>query len=241
MPETIRVVIADDNPVVRLGLAGLLNASDETVVVATAASCADAVRLAREQSPDVIVLNGDMPASGGAAALPELAQLARVLVLGYGADREKVRNAMVGGATSYLLHGEFDPDDLVRAVIGTAHGATHMSCSSVGALLRGTPVPTRRSPYRARVPDSDDAWYGRVLSQREVGIMECIALGMTNGEIAARLTLSEKTVKNYVSRIYTKLGVRNRAEAIAVWLGETSTAGVVGESAIPTGAVFRGR
>lgn len=202
-----RVLVVDDNAVVRLGVATLLEASEHVEVVATAGNGADAVAEAARTRPDVVLLDVRMPVQDGLTAAAELSRHARVLMLTYADDEATIDAALRAGASGYLVHGQFTPDELVQAIIATHAGKIVLSPGVTATLirrLRGTPVPS------APVED---------LSLREREVMQCIAKGFANKEIAGKLVVSEKTVKNHVNRIYAKLGVTSRAAAIARWLG----------------------
>ncbi len=219
----VSVLVADPNLVVLLGLATLLDGRAGITVVAQISNGA-ALESAREHQPDVVVLDAALARDDhDHTLLHELTQAARVLVLAHHADRESIREAMLGGATSYLVYGEFTEDELVRAVAATAHGSTQVSPSVLAALLDHRP---RRLSPPVNGGRHQEWLFNHGLSRREIEVMDRVARGMTNADIANSLILSEKTIKNYVSRIYTKLGVRNRAEAVAVWFNEgTQTAG----------------
>jgi DNA-binding NarL/FixJ family response regulator len=131
-------------------------------------------------------------------------------MLTYTDEEDRVVAAIRAGASGYLVHGQFDADDLVARIRELASGDTVLSPAVIGTVfeaLRRTPG----SPDEADGPAS--------LTGREREIMNLIAQGLTNGEIAARFVLSEKTVKNHVNRIYSKLGAGNRAQATALGLG----------------------
>ncbi|GAA4915941.1 DNA-binding NarL/FixJ family response regulator [Nonomuraea thailandensis] len=195
----IRLLIADDHPIVRDGLRGMFAGDPGFEVIGEAADGAQAVELARALRPDVILMDLRMPGTDGVAAIKELARLgspARVLVLTtYDTDRD-VMPAIEAGATGYLLK-DTGRDELVRAVRTAARGEAVLS-PSVATRLLGQ-VRTPADP----------------LSARELEILRLIADGATNREAAARLFISEATVKSHVLHIYTKLGVNDRAAAVA--------------------------
>jgi DNA-binding NarL/FixJ family response regulator len=206
----IRVLIADDNPVIRRGIAALLAEANDIKVVAEAADGRDAIDRARALRPDVVLLDVRMPVMDGIAAAGPLSQLARVMMLTYTDEQEPVVAAIRAGASGYLVHGQFEAEELVRRVRELAAGETVLSPVVVGTVfeaLRKTPG----SPDEASGPAS--------LTMREREIMNLIAQGLTNGQIARQFVLSEKTVKNHVNRIYAKMGASNRAQATALWLG----------------------
>ncbi|MFF1913362.1 response regulator [Streptomyces sp. NPDC058239] len=293
VPGALRVVVADDNPVVRAGLGVLLSGRDDIEVVAEAADGRQAYDMAVLHRPDVVLLDVRMPGVDGISALPHLVQVAPVMMLTYSRESEIVHEALRLGAGGYLVHGEFTADQLVQAVRDTKNGRAHFTATAANALLahmrqgpgpQGRPLPeglgaalTTGVPYQgpgydghgqssvqqhgapAHVPKPEPSppaarpvrpsqglshlqpvvaqssvtggpgvalnrqQYG--LSSREVEVMELIASGMSNQQIAATCFISEKTVKNHINRIFTKLHSASRSEAIARWLGTAPTAG----------------
>ncbi|MEU3406198.1 response regulator transcription factor [Streptomyces sp. NPDC006670] len=223
----LRVLIADDNPVVRAGLAALLAAADGIEVAAEAADGREALSLTRRHAPDLILLDVRMPGVDGISALPHLVRLAPVLMLTYSRESEIVRESLLLGAGGYLVHGEFTPEDLVRAVHDVREGRPHFTPTAAATLL--TDLRTSSQPQRT-VAQSPERLHNSVLfglSSREVEIMDLIASGMSNQQIAAVCFISEKTVKNHINRIFAKLQSTSRSEAIAHWLG-TARPGVSG-------------
>lgn len=208
--QPVSVLVVDDNAVVRSGLTGLLDASPEVHVVGDAWDGERAVELARALQPDVVLLDVRMPRRDGVSAAQEIAQVSTVLMMTFTDDAETVRQAVAAGAAGYLVHGAFDAADLVSSVLAVARGSGVFSAEALAAL-RAVPAPHRVAPEPVRDPLG--------LSERQAEIMDLIGTGLTNGEIAARCFLSEKTVKNHVNRIFATLGVRNRAEAVSLWLG----------------------
>ncbi|MCJ1677848.1 response regulator transcription factor [Streptomyces sp. APSN-46.1] len=223
----IRVLIADDNPVVRAGLAALLATAEHIEVTAQAADGREALSLTRTHTPDVILLDVRMPGVDGISALPHLVRLAPVLMLTYSQEPEIVREALLLGAGGYLVHGEFTADDLIRAVRDVREGRAHFTTTAASALL--AELRTSSQPQRTVAQSSERVHNSVVfgLSSREVEIMELIASGMSNQQIAAACFISEKTVKNHINRIFAKLHSTTRSEAIARWLG-TARPGVTG-------------
>ncbi|GAA3549685.1 response regulator transcription factor [Nonomuraea rosea] len=201
MPEApIRLLIADDHPIVRDGIRGMFAGDPGFEVLAEAGDGAQAVELARVLEPDVILMDLRMPRMDGVTAIKELARLglkARVLVLTtYDTDSD-VLPAIEAGATGYLLKDALR-EELVRAVAAAARGEAALA-PSVATRLLG----------QVRAPADP-------LSARELEILGLIAQGTTNREAAARLFISEATVKTHVLHIYAKLGVNDRAAAVAV-------------------------
>ncbi|MBT2478029.1 response regulator transcription factor [Streptomyces sp. ISL-94] len=224
----LRVLIADDNPVVRAGLAALLATTPDIEVAAAASDGREALHLTRLHAPDVILLDVRMPGVDGISALPHLVQLAPVLMLTYSQETEIVREALLLGAGGYLVHGEFTPDHLVAAVRDVGAGRAHFSptaASTVLAELRASSHPQRTVGQSSERYRPNRIEFG--LSSREEEVMDLIASGMSNQQIAATCFISEKTVKNHINRIFAKLQSATRSEAIARWLG-TTRPGVAG-------------
>jgi DNA-binding NarL/FixJ family response regulator len=161
----------------------------------------------------------------GIAAVPLLARDARVLMLTYAQDADTVAEALRAGASGYLVHGSFEPADLLGAVRATHAGEAALSPPAASAAV----AALHAEPRAAALPLPDHSTSG--LSAREREVMDLIARGLSNQDIAAELVLSAKTIKNHVNHIYAKLGVRTRAEAIASWLGVADA-----EPAIPATA-----
>jgi len=200
MSGPIRLLIADDHPVVRDGLIGLFSRDDDFEVLGEAADGAEAVRLAERLAPDVILMDLRMPQVDGVTAIAELARrgvTARVLVLTTFDTDSDVRPAIVAGATGYLLK-DAPRSELFRAVRAAARGEAVLS-PSVATRLLG----------QVRAPAQDE------LSRRELEVLELVARGSTNREAAARLFISEATVKTHLLHVYAKLGVNDRAAAVA--------------------------
>ncbi|MBJ6644084.1 response regulator transcription factor [Streptomyces sp. BSE7-9] len=242
-PEPLRVVVADDNPVVRAGLSALLTGREGLEVVAEAADGREAYEATLAHRPDVVLLDVRMPGVDGLTALPHLVPLTAVLMLAYSGESDIVHEALRRGANGYLVHGEFTPDELVTAVRDARRGRPHLTPTAAGRLLTqlreggagdsafsDTPGeswalsgPTSTKNLSQLQPDvaqsvSDRSTYG--LSAREAEIMELIASGMSNQQIAATCFISEKTVKNHINRIFAKLHSTSRAEAATKWRGD---------------------
>jgi DNA-binding NarL/FixJ family response regulator len=196
----IRLLIVDDHPVVRDGLSGMFEPDSGLEVVGQAGDGAEAVRLAQARQPDVILMDLRMPGMDGVAAITELARrgsTARVLVLTTYDTDSHVLPAIEAGATGYLLK-DAPRGELLRAVRAAAQGQAVLS-----------PAVATRLMSRVRAPGAEP------LSQRELEILELVAAGTTNREAAARLFISEATVKTHLLHIYAKLGVSDRAAAVA--------------------------
>ncbi|WP_203230982.1 response regulator [Nocardioides caldifontis] len=222
---SVRVLLVDDNPVVRIGLRSLLELDDRMDVCGEASSGQEAVAVASRERPDVVLLDVRMPGSGGLDVLPALTQLSRVLMLTYSDEPAVVSEALRGGATGYLVHGAFQSDELAMAIIDTAEGRPRLSPAAASVLLQGfhgggTAVAEAPATHdRAEPTVVPEVVKQHALSRREVEICRLLVAGMSNGDIARRLFIEEKTVKNHLNRIFAKLGAANRAEAIATCLG----------------------
>jgi DNA-binding NarL/FixJ family response regulator len=208
---TIRVVVADDQEVVRSGFAALLDTQEDFDVVGTAADGAAAVTLCREQRPNVVLMDVRMPTMNGIAATERIAADVdgdtRVLMLTTFDLDEYVYDALAAGASGFLLK-DTTADALFDAVRVLAAGdallAPGITRRLIGEFARLRPNP-QPSPDRLRE-----------LTPRETEVLRHVAEGLSNAEIAARLVLSEETVKSHVSRMLTKLGLRDRAQAVVV-------------------------
>jgi DNA-binding NarL/FixJ family response regulator len=191
-------------------------------VCGEASSGRDAVAQASEHQPDVVLLDVRMPGGTGLDVLPTLSRLAKVLMLTYSDEPAVVADALRGGATGYLVHGAFQSDELAMAILDTAEGRPRLSPAAASVLLRGfndvPPAPPQ--PASHDEPGlSSQVIREFALSRREIDICRLIVSGCTNSDIAKKLFIEEKTVKNHINRIFAKLGAGSRAEAIAICLG----------------------
>jgi DNA-binding NarL/FixJ family response regulator len=196
----IRLLIADDHPVVRDGLSGMFAPDPDFEVVGEASDGAEAVRLAQALKPDVILMDLRMPGMDGVAAITELVRRSvpvRVLVLTTYDTDSYVLPAIEAGATGYLLK-DAPRAELLRAVRAAADGQGVLSPSVATRLMS-----------RVRTPAAE------LLSQRELEVLELVAAGTTNRDAAVKLFISEATVKTHLLHIYAKLGVTDRAAAVA--------------------------
>ncbi|GAC1375197.1 MAG: response regulator transcription factor [Actinomycetota bacterium] len=201
----IRVVIADDHPIVRSGLTALLSSLEGIEVVGVATNGREAVEQARLAQPDVLVMDLQMPDLDGFAATREIVQLApgvAILVLTMFADDESVFAAMAAGARGYVVKGA-EQEEIERAVRGVAAGEAIFGPGVAARVLRLFSAPS--PPAEAEFPQ---------LTPREHRILDLLAGGLSNAAIASRLGLAPKTVANNVSSIFAKLQVRDRSEAI---------------------------
>jgi DNA-binding NarL/FixJ family response regulator len=200
----LRVLVVDDHPLFRFGLCAALSQRDDIEVVGEAAGGHAAIDIATAAKPDVVVMDLHLPDLGGVEATRAITSAepkVGVLVLTMFDDSESVFNAMRAGARGYLLKGA-EPDELVRAVQAVARGEAIFGQSIAAQVLRyfnGLNASTVSFPE---------------LTAREREVLELIAAGRNNTEIAQVLALSGKTVRNHVSIIFSKLRVADRAQAI---------------------------
>jgi DNA-binding NarL/FixJ family response regulator len=211
MTNATRVVLAEDQPIVRAGFRALLDARDDIDVVGEAASGIEAVERVRTHRPDVVVMDIRMPEMDGIAATrlitsdPTLANT-RVLVLTTFELDEYVFGALQAGASGFLLKGG-EPADLVQAIRVVAAGDSLLAPSVTRKLIESyvaRPQPVARHDGLAE------------LTGREREVLELIAEGLTNAEIADRLMVSPLTAKTHVSRILMKLGARDRVQLVVI-------------------------
>ncbi len=208
----IRVLIADDQTIVRAGFAALLASQPDIDVIAEAGDGREAVRLAEVHRPDVVLMDIRMPHLDGIDATKRiLADPAngstRVLVLTTFDVDEYVYEALSAGASGFLLK-DSTAADLVSAVQVVARGDALLAPQVTGRLIREFARQRRTRPQAA--PELE------TLTARETEVLGLIATGLSNSEIAGRLVVSEHTVKTHVARVFTKLGLRDRAQAVVL-------------------------
>jgi DNA-binding NarL/FixJ family response regulator len=201
----IRILVADDHPMLREGLVGVLSTQPDFEVVGEASDGAEAVRLAETLHPDVILLDLEMPGTDGVAALENLrdagSEARAVVFTAYDTD-ERILGALRAGARGYLLKGAS------RAEIFSAIRTVHAG----GSLLQ----PDVTARLLAHIGRNDEGARADQLTPRELEVLGLISQGLQNSEIAAQLFVTERTVKFHVSSILAKLGADNRTEAVAI-------------------------
>jgi DNA-binding NarL/FixJ family response regulator len=205
----IRVLVADDQAIVRDGLTTVLSLADDVEVVGEAADGARAVELAASTRPDVVLMDLRMPVMDGATATARLREAApgtRVLVLTTFADDGSIQAALAAGAVGYLTK-DAGRHEVLAAIRAAAAGQSVFAPEVAGRLVAGfAPPPSPRERFPGLTP-------------REAEVLDLLAEGRTNREIAGSLFLTPATVKSYVTQIFAKLGVATRAEAVARVLG----------------------
>ena len=211
MSEFLRLVIADDQALVRSGIRLILEAQPDIEVLAEASDGAEAVQLAREHAPDIVLMDILMPRLDGIAATWRICALPgrapRVLMLTTFDQDDHLYDAARAGATGFLLKTA-PPEQLVAAVRAAASGETLLAPSISRRLLDEF---TRRPPPGTSVPTEL-----ATLTERERAVLVLVARGLSNTEVARKLVVSEGTVKSHLNRLLAKLGVRDRVQAVVL-------------------------
>ena len=202
MSEPIRVLIADDHPLFRDGVAHSLASEPDIEVVGQASSGGEALQMAREHLPNVLLLDIAMPGRGGIVAAGEVAgacPATKIIMLTVSKDEDDLMAALKAGARGYVLKG-VSARELANVVRAVAGGDVYVSPSLAADMLRELSRP--------QPPDPLDE-----LTEREREVLQLVAEGLTNREIGERIHLSEKTIKHYMTNVLQKLQVRSRVEA----------------------------
>src|SRR5580658_7265979 len=211
-PRAVRIVVADDHHVVRTGFAALLDTQPDFAVVGTACDGTEAVQICRELSPDVVLMDVRMPVMDGIEATRQLAGPGqggpRILILTTFDLDDYVYDALCAGASGFLLK-DVTAERLFEAVRVIAAGEALLAPAVTRRLISEF---SRIRPRQATPPTAMAAL--RELTPRETEVLRLIAEGLSNPEIAARLVVTEETVKTHVSRVLGKLGLRDRTQAV---------------------------
>ena len=208
MGDVVRILVADDHPLTRDGIKAALALDADLEVVAEASDGQEAVDLAEEVRPDVVLMDVRMPVLGGIRATQTISRTvpsARVVMLTVEDSQARVGEAIQAGAAGYLLK-DIDAHELARAVHLAAEGSAVIHPSRTRQFIEEIRQLTRGEQSVS------------TLSAREVEVLQMIAYGSTNREVAKALHISPQTVKTYLERIFTKLGVSDRTRAVAVAL-----------------------
>ncbi|WP_430600721.1 response regulator [Brevibacterium sp. K72] len=209
---SITVLVADDQALVRDGIVVVLSLTDGIEVIGEARNGTEAIALAAELEPDVVLMDLRMPGLSGAEATAQLTQSRpdiRVLVLTTFADDASIDSALRAGAAGYLTK-DAGREEMVAAIRATAVGGTPLDTRIAGRVVAGLPE-ARPASVRDRFPE---------LTAREAEVLDLMAEGASNPEIAERLFLGVSTVKSHINALFAKLGVSRRQDAIALAHGE---------------------
>lgn len=198
----IRVLLVDDHRVVLAGLAGLVDSADDMQVVGLAADGEEAIAIAEQTTPDVVVMDLSMPGTDGLAATRKITEVlpdTQVLVLTSFSDRPRIVDALHAGAVGYMLK-DSDTDELLRGIRAAARGESPLDPRVAREVLRG-------GTTAAPVPE---------LTERELAVLRLVAKGLANKQIATRLGIREGTVKAHLGSAFQRIGVSDRTSA-AIW------------------------
>lgn len=203
--DMIRVLIADDHAMVRQGIKQILELEEDLTVIGQASNGQEAIKLARTQLPDVILMDINMPVINGLQAIKELKEDIypfRIIILTIHQDKEYLLKTIQMGAEGYVLK-DAEPEVLIEAIRNVYRGEPFIQPN----LTRQLVMELNRAAINDKAKNDEN------LTSRETEVLDLIAEGMLNKEIAKKLYISEKTVKNHVSNIFKKLNVSDRTQA----------------------------
>jgi two-component system, NarL family, response regulator NreC len=204
----IRIMIADDHAILRAGLRMLINAQPDMTVVAEVQNGQQAIEVAKEVKPDVVLLDITMPVSGGLHAIPEILKgnnFAKILLLTMHSEPAYLRTALAAGASGYVLKKSVDAD-LLSAIRAVQRGRRYVDSELAGTILDEV--------IGGKKVDSPSAGQSKLLSERELQVLTLVAEGFSSREIANRIFVSTKTVETYRARFVEKLGLKTRADVV---------------------------
>ena len=210
-----KLFIVDDNPVIRQGLRSLLEAEEQLEVSGEASTGAEAIQWMKKHSADVILMDIRMPVIDGIDATTEILRSspqAKILILTVTEDPKTLARTLHAGARGYLVYSRFAPDELLNAVYTVASGEEIAPSPAVALALGDLPAEESGTAPLQDLPLVEP------LTARETEILDLIADGRSNAEIAQVLSLEEKTVKNHITRLYSKLNITSRYDAIRLRL-----------------------
>lgn len=214
MPNSVRVAVVDDHPLLREGVVRSLQRAGKFKVIAVGGTANDALRIASEHAPDLMLIDISMPGGGIEATLALAAQYPaiKVVVLTVSEREEDVLAAMAAGAQGYILKG-ITSKELLTTIEAVSRGETYIAPQFAARLL----TKMRKEEPAQRAKPADVA-----LTRREEQIIEAVSGGLTNKEIARKFDISDKTVKHHVTVVLQKLHARNRVEAVLVHLNQNA-------------------
>jgi DNA-binding NarL/FixJ family response regulator len=201
--QRVRVVVVDDHALFRAGLVGLLADMPEFQVVGEASNGEEAVLVVERTRPDVILMDVNMPVMNGLQAVERISKhtSAHIIMLTISRQEDDLFTAIAAGADGYLLKNA-EPEELRKAILNIVDGKSVLSPEVTRPVLKAL--------VSASFPLND-----KVLSKREIEVLDCLARGLTTTQIAAQLFVSENTIKTHIRHILEKLGASNRAEAVS--------------------------
>src|SRR5262245_49098920 len=208
MTDRLRVAIIDDHPLFREGVVHTLRSARVLDVVGEGGTADDAVRIATDELPDIVLLDVSMPGGGieAARSIARVCPIVKMIMLTVSESEQDVAQALEAGAKGYVLKGT-SGSDLIKTMFAVSRGESYVTPGLAARLL----THAKKQPETARAPELPE------LTERESQILAQVARGFTNKEIARTLTLSEKTVKHHMTNVMQKLRVRNRVEAAMVY------------------------
>ncbi len=214
----ISVLVVDDNPLVRAAIRSYLDSTDQVRVAGEAGHGKEALVAARRLRPTVTLLDHRMPIADGLSVVSELAQYTLVLVLTADASDDLITSMLTLGARGYLVHGQFEPPDLLRAVLTVAGGQAWLSPVAASVATSALRDARERERERRLQMEHERAAQERFgLTAQERVVLSLLCEGLSNAAIGHRLALTEKTVKNHLNHVFAKLQVKSRTEAMALW------------------------
>ena len=215
--DRIRVAVVDDHPLFREGVAHVIQNSELLEVVGEGATADEAMRIAKDHAPDIILLDVNMPGGGieAARAIAGACPAVRLIMLTVSESEEHVTQALEAGALGYLLKGT-SGSELVSTLCAVARGESYVTPGLAARLLTLTNHRPAVAAHHQDLPE---------LTERENQILDHVARGLTNKEIAKNFEISEKTVKHYMTNIMQKLNARNRVEAVLALQKRVQNAG----------------
>jgi NarL family two-component system response regulator LiaR len=219
----IRILLADDHPIVREGLRAVLETQDDFEIIAECANGEEVLRQVAQLQPDMLLLDLEMPIMDGVETIRRLRQMQpgattpRIIVFTAFDNDERIIHAIQSGADGYLLKGEAR-EEIFRAIRVTMQGGSMLQPVVASKLLHHVRQQSERftAPSTPSTPNARPVASVELLTERELEVLHLLAQGMPNKEIAAQLVISERTAKFHVSSIMGKLGATNRTEAVSL-------------------------